>query len=275
MSKRFLALSLFLALLVVLAPLALFNSAGAKSEGADLPEKDGVYNVPNHSNLKLRVFVHNAKPSASGNPTIAPTLVCGSTSIVDPDSDAFVNGAGWRISTTTTWTYRLNLASTPATVGSSSLPAIAGNSFGAWLSAVNNSVSIVKGADTNLTRAQLDGQNIVSWGRTLGSALAVSYVWYYPATGLAAEVDTIMNSKFKWYWSDPNSSWPEGQTCAYSGVYDAQDIMTHEFGHTMGLTDEKTSAYVDNTMYGYGATGETKKDTLTTGDRTGVNALYQ
>ena len=150
---------------------------------------------------------------------------------------------------------------------------IADNALDPWSAAITNAVSISRGADTTVNRATLDGQNIVTWGRTFGSALAVSYVWYSNSTHILSEVDTIMNQKFRWYWSDPQN-WPANQTCAYGGVYDAQDIMTHEFGHTIGLDDQPTAAYVNNTMYASGTTGETKKNTLTTGDADGAAALY-
>ena len=42
----------------------------------------------------------------------------------------------------------------------------------------------------------------------------------------------------------------------------------------MGLADEYTQEYADNTMFGYGSKGETKKNTLTTGDKTGLTAIY-
>ena len=82
-----------------------------------------------------------------------------------------------------------------------------------------------------------------------------------------------MNRRTSWGWSDP-SDWPDGQTCALDGVYDAQNILTHELGHTMGLDDHYDAPYENNTMYGYGSRTETKKNTLTTGDITGVSKLY-
>ena len=130
-----------------------------------------------------------------------------------------------------------------------------------------------RGADTSTNKAQLDGQNIITWGRTSGTALAVSYIWYNSATGELVEVDTIMNQKFTWFWSNP-INWPIGQTCAYSGVYDAQNILTHELGHTIGLNDEYENSHTHNTMYGYGSKNETKKNTLTTGDKNSALILY-
>lgn len=241
-----------------------------------LPEQAGLYAVPGHPNLMLRVFVYHGKPDGVGNgkpAPAAPTLVCQSTAVADPNSTAVVPGAGWTLPSS--WTYNLNLASVPSAVGSSNLVTVADNGFDAWLgvSDVNAAVNITRGSDTLITRAQYDGQNIVTWGRTSGSALATTYIWYNTTTHVAVEIDTIMNQKFTWYWSNP-TSWPANQTCAYSGVYDAQNILTHELGHTFGLDDTYTSPYVNNTMYGYGSKGETKKNTLTTGDASGVAVLY-
>ena len=92
------------------------------------------------------------------------------------------------------------------------------------------------------------------------------------------ELDTIMNNKFKWAWSDP-ATWASqpgyiSGTCAYQGVYDAQDILTHELGHWYGLDDEYATNYLYNTMFGYGYTGQTNADTLTTGDIAGIKSIY-
>ncbi|MDO8669653.1 MAG: hypothetical protein Q7K65_05155 [Candidatus Buchananbacteria bacterium] len=242
-----------------------------------IPEQAGVYDVLGHPDLKLKVFVHEPRidqpaKNNAGKP-IPQTIeeVCTSTSTADPDSISVVSSAGWKMPAH--WIYRLNLTSIPSTVGSANLPAITSDAFDEWSNAINNLVTIERGSDTTLNKAQLDGQNIIAWGRTSGRALAVSYVWYNSTTGELIEVDTIMNSKFTWYWSNPNN-WPIGQTCAFSGVYDAQNILTHELGHTVGLDDEYDNSYLSNTMYGYGAKGETKKNTLTVGDKSGALILY-
>lgn len=242
-----------------------------------IPEQAGVYDVLGRPEIKLKVFVHEPKTDQpvrnnAGKPTPqVPQEICTSTLAADPDSTSIVAGAGWKLPTT--WVYRLNLNNIPTAVGSANLPTIAENAFSQWTGAINNLVAIERGPDTTLNKAQLDGQNIIAWGRTSGTALAVSYVWYNQTTGELIEVDTIMNSKFTWYWSNPNN-WPTDQTCAYSGVYDAQNILTHELGHTVGLDDEYDASYINNTMYGYGSKGETKKNTLTAGDRNGALILY-
>lgn len=280
MIKKYLGLTLIVAV-AILGLSAIFATHTNAGVPADLPEQAGIYNVPGNPHMKLRVFVYHGKPDNQGKPAgkgkpapPPPNETCVLTSSVDPDSSAVVNGAGWSLPSN--WEYNLNSGSVPSSIGSANVETIAANAFSVWNNAttsVNQAVNVVRGADTSITRSQLDGQNIVAWGRTSGSALAVSYVWYNTITHVAVEVDTIMNKKFSWYWSDP-STWGSGETCAYEGVYDAQNIMTHELGHTFGLDDEYAGTYAHNTMYGYGATGETKKDTLTTGDKNGLDSLY-
>lgn len=270
--------------LAVLAAVSLFAGSAdifaAKIDDGSyqLPQEAGVYDVPGRADLKLKVFVYKAKDGdvseVKGDkvqPVTPPELVCQQTTVADPDSDSVIAQAGWKLPAS--WTYRVNVSSVPATVGADRAGSLIGDSYASWQEVLGTATIFSRGADTNKVRQQLDGQNIVTWGRADSSALAVTYTWYYTDTGMAAEIDTIMNSKFAWYWSDP-STWPENETCAYQGVYDAQDILTHELGHTVGLSDEYTGEYVNSTMYGYGATGETKKNTLTLGDIFGAKTIY-
>ena len=253
----------FSIILIVFVVLVGGNFVFAKNDknndkNIDIPEQDGVYDVPGHHELKVRVFVHRI----GGKPGPTSTLQC---NLSDPDSLTVVDSAGWKLPST--WTYNLNPSSVPSSVGSSYLSTIAANAFKEWGGAVNE-VNIKRGLDTTINRKGYDGKNIVAWGSASSSALAVTYIWYYPSTGLVAEVDTIMNTKFFWMWSGGSS------TCAWSNAYDAQDILTHELGHWFGLDDEYTSAYVNNTMYGYGSKMDAKADTLTTGDILGVKTIY-
>lgn len=266
MRKKFL---IIFSLVALIALTLSFTVVLAKNKQAvddqNLPEEEGVYDVSGHPGMKLRVFVHRAKPG----PAPEPTLQC---SLPDPASDAMVAGAGWRIPSGISWKYRVN-PNVPASLGSG-LSSIVTNSFAAWTGALPASSGITLAYDgtTAANRAVGDGQNIIAWGRTSGSALGVTYIWYQ--NGVALELDTIMNQKFSWYWSDP-ATWGSEPTCAYTGVYDAQNILTHELGHWFGLDDHYTSDYTNNTMYGYGSKGEVKKDTPTAGDITGLNSLYQ
>lgn len=235
---------------------------------AEPPAVEGIYDVPGHPELKVRVFVHRDKPDKPGKPTPPPpepSLVCP----VDLNSLAVVGAAGWHLPAGN-WTYRLNISSAPSSVRANFVT-FTDRAFDEWeFKTEADVVNFVKGSNTSTNRARYDRQNIIAWGRAPASALAVTYIWYYTASGLVAEVDTIMNSRYPWTWTD-QTQYP---TCADENSYDAQNILTHELGHWVGLDDHYTGEYVNNTMYGYGSKGEAKKDTLTTGDIAGVDIIY-
>jgi len=281
-SKSFLFFSFILLTLFLVTPVLAFNkpvppkapSAPSAPEVPAPPDVDGIYDVPERPGMKVKVFAHPAKPKTPPKPGSSPSpspsaavsnlLACGLT---DPDSSSVVTKAGWKIPAGNI-TYLLNTSSVPTSVGKTNLPAIVKAGFDQYNLATGGIVNFVKGPDTTVSRARLDGKNIVTWGRASSGTLGVTYIWYYPSTGLAVEIDTVMNTRYKWTWSNSNS-------CADSTTYDAQNIMTHELGHWLGLSDEyNAGAFSNNTMYGYGSVNEVKKNTLTTGDISGVAAIY-
>jgi len=220
----------------------------------EVPEQAGDYPEPGRSDMRVRVFVYEQKPERPGTATVE-SAVCS-----DPHVNDVVGVTGWRLPTGT-WTYRLNPASAPAGIRTS-LGDVASLGFGEW-EAYQSAVDFARGADTSVKRQALDFQNVIAWGKTPGNTLGVTYTRYYTATHEVADVDTIMNSRVKWSWNQCTTD-----------SYDAQAILTHELGHWMGLDDEYTASYVDNTMFGYGDRAETKKDTLEAGDVAGVQVIY-
>ena len=246
MDKRLLIFFALIFVFMVALSVSPVLAKNADKDESEIPEQDGTYDVPGHPNLKVRVFVHHPKPQ----PTPSDALVC---NLSDPDSSSVVDPAGWHLPSS--WTYNLNLSSVPYSVGSSKLPTIADNAFAEWLSPIRGKINFSRGSDTLATRQGYDGKNIITWGRTSASALAVTYTWYYPDIGLVAEVDTIMNNKYAWSWTPYTTN-----ACVNTKTYDAQDILTHELGHWVGLNDEYTGEYVNNTMFGYGSKAEIKKE---------------
>jgi len=248
-------------LAIILSPASVLALGQPQSE--QVPDVAGTYDVPGQPDVKVKVSVYrakNAKPDGSGHGN--PKLQC---SLADPDSSSVVPTTGWKLPTSVT--YNLNTTSVPATVGGANLATIAANGFSDWQTATNGQVTFTRGDDTTSTSHANDGVNVIAWKAAGTGALATTYTHYNTVTHEVLDVDTIFSSSFTWYWSTQ-------QNCAYTGVYDAEDILTHELGHWVGLNDTYDASYQDNTMYGYGFTGEVKKDTLSAGDTATAYQIY-
>jgi hypothetical protein len=116
---------------------------------------------------------------------------------------------------------------------------------------------------TDRTGPTSDGYNVVCTGHLgNGGTIAANYYWYNRKTKVVTENDIVFNSDLPWTTNgDPNA-------------YDVQNICTHETGHDLVLDDLYKSYQSEMTMYGYGALGETKKQTLEFGDIDGIKAIY-
>jgi len=172
------------------------------------------------------------------------------------------------------------------------------NSFRTWVDSQDTKVLSTKGSLlykdaglTALTGGRLDGKNVISWKPLRTGYIAVTYVWYYTATGYIAEFDILLNNSYAWSYSEPNMTGvaydPNGPAndgiggtygdpvnTGVTNTFDVRDIMTHEAGHTLMLNDLYDSTDADLTMYGYASYAELKKDTLGYGDFLGLNAIY-
>lgn len=99
-------------------------------------------------------------------------------------------------------------------------------------------------------------------------AIAVSIIWGIfagpPQTRELVEWDQV--------YDDTDYDW---SSTGEAAKMDFENIATHELGHSVGLGDLYQSACAEQTMYGYADFGETKKQTLETGDIAGVVKLYQ
>ena len=252
-------------ILCVMAISAMFvGTSLAKQPASEQPGEDEEFDetapdTPLPPGMKERVFIHLPRAYKPGHlGTCTPTT---NASVTD------YGLAGWRLPDTGI-TWRLNSATVPSSVGATA--AIALNSAFATWTAADGKEKFSQGPNTSVTRSRLDFVNAVLWGRISAGAIAITYIRYYTATGIVADVDTVFNSRYPWAIFNPAL----GVQCQSNpDAYDVENIGVHEFGHWVGLDDLYSDWDKDLTMYGYGAGGELKKRTLGTGDITGAQAV--
>jgi len=118
--------------------------------------------------------------------------------------------------------------------------------------------------DYNATYGVQDYVNAIAWGNyPKEGVIAVTTIWYNPATKTIVEFDIMFDTD--WTWGDATGN-PE--------VMDLQNIATHELGHGAGLDDVYEIECSEVTMYGYSDYEETQKRTLDLPDITGIQELY-
>lgn len=220
----------------------------------------GITPVSAKDDVKLKTFVHYPKPH--GKPIIDPCTVTTNDQVND------YLWAGWKMPASGI-TYKINYGSKPGNLSTSQVSTAIISSFATWTTA-DSKQTFNYGGSTLVKAAKYDRINAVLFKGITSSAIAITYVWYYPSTGQLAEVDTVFNKMYPWSYTAYTGSNDCG---GVAGTYDLQDIGTHEFGHWVGLDDLYASTDKDLTMYGYGDTRELKKDSLGKGDITGVRAI--
>lgn len=137
---------------------------------------------------------------------------------------------------------------------------IIGNALGVDILGNGGATTTLLAADT----VSPDGINEAYFADVLDAdAIAVTIVWYNSFTKTLLEWDQV--------YDDVTFDW---SAAGEAGKMDFDNIATHELGHAIGLADLYTGACAEETMYGYATEGETKKQTLNTGDITGTNLLY-
>jgi hypothetical protein len=138
-----------------------------------------------------------------------------------------------------------------------------GNSVGVDILGAGSTTSAALTADSSAP----DGQNELYFGGIDdASAIGVTTVWGY-FSGPAKFRELI---EWDMVFDDVKFDWA---TDASAAKMDFDNIATHELGHAAGLADLYNSC-TNETMYGYGTEGETKKRDLNTGDIQGINSLY-
>jgi len=139
------------------------------------------------------------------------------------------------------------------------------NSAGTWDAAtgkelMNDAYSI----NYTIGYGTQDYKNAIVFGNyPTAGVIAVTTVWYNPATKAIVEFDIMFDTDWAW-----------GDATVNPSVMDLQNIATHELGHGVGLGDVYETACSKVTMYGYSNYGETQKRTLEQPDTTGLRTLY-
>ena len=113
-----------------------------------------------------------------------------------------------------------------------------------------------------------DGKNEVDFDDLgSGGTIGVTIVWGIfigpPSGRELVEWDASFNNQYTFGNYDPGDP----------TMMDYQNIATHEFGHSLGLSHPDDTC-TEETMYRFGDFNETKKRTLEAGDIAGVNELY-
>ncbi|MEK7617112.1 MAG: matrixin family metalloprotease [Patescibacteria group bacterium] len=286
MIKKIVPAGAFAALLFILASLVL-AAPPLQIATLDTPGTTGTLTLP---------------PAADNSPVISLG------SAVDPDTNKVVEGlaiihrkenaakpGSGKPGTTTCYTYLAKGAKWKSVepwvvnpvnnvgIGTSSpniVLNILGNGVSKWEDATDGNVSngtgvnvIGSGATTSATlvadTSSPDSQNEVYFADISDpGVIAVTIIWgVFSGPIFAREL-----VEWDQVYDDVSFDW-SAESLGVTGKMDFDNIATHELGHSMGMGD-LYNACVDETMYGFSATAETKKRDLNTGDITGINALY-
>jgi len=131
--------------------------------------------------------------------------------------------------------------------------------------------SQVDGADDEAP----DGKNEIMFEEIADpGVIAVTIVWgIFQGSQRSRELvewDLVFNSGESWGDAGDTNETELGDT----SVMDLQNIATHEVGHAAGMNHPPEQC-TEETMYPFSERGETKKRTLHTGDKQGIEELYE
>ncbi|MHA1989095.1 MAG: matrixin family metalloprotease [Promethearchaeota archaeon] len=125
---------------------------------------------------------------------------------------------------------------------------------------VNNNYTI----DYNAKYRVQNFENAIVFGDySQEGVIGVTSIWYTRRGKQIVEFDMLLDTDFDWGDAEQNPD-----------LMDLENIVTHEFGHGIGLSDVYSDACSNVTMYGYSTEGEISKRTLEQPDITGLQAMY-
>jgi len=131
----------------------------------------------------------------------------------------------------------------------------------AWTTQTNANFQFVYGGRVNDTTTGYDQRNVVIYrNASNGGALATTYYWYSSNTISDADI-VVWDGAYQFYTGSGSCS---------GGAY-IEDVLTHEFGHALGLSH---SDVADATMYPYYSYCSEDMRSLSSDDIAGVQSLY-
>ena len=245
---------IFLGILISLTVLALSGVAVAISnQGAEKSKAPDLEKIE---------FIHWDKKYAKSEVAAARTPTC----------YAFLGKIGktylkW---TTLSVSYVINPRNPQGLAGSFVTSAVS-TSAETWDDATSKDLMGSYTVDTAIAYGVQDYKNAIDFGNyPTAGVIAVTTVWYNPATKAIVEFDVRFDTD--WTWGDADSN--NDGLVDNPNVMDLQNIAIHELGHGVGLGDVYNSACSLVTMYGYSNYGEIIKRTLDAADITGLRTLY-
>jgi hypothetical protein len=207
--------------------------------------------------LKLWVHVFYAK---GGNPGPPPGHGGGGGSVDCTDDNQ--SGYATPFAQSGAITLAANQATFPSYLSGSNIQNALSSSAATWDGAVSGPNLLSVNFTGTATGPSQDGLSELGWVRIVPkNVLAATWTWTN-SNNQIVEADLFFNTSWTW---DTFTSCPTSPT----GHFDVADIATHEMGHVLGLNHFSDTG-AQATMYPSAPADETRKTTLTDGDKTAL-----
>jgi len=165
--------------------------------------------------------------------------------------------------------YKTKTASFPTYLSSAEIQSAINTAFATWDAATGKAL-FTNGGTTTAPVNKKDGISTVGFASMSSGTAGIAYAWYNSKTKAIIEFDIALSTGYQWATNTTAS----GDCGGAAGKFDVRDIIMHEIGHPVGLTDKNSSGDHAQTMYGYAAYQELYKRDIAGGDQNGVTALY-